>query len=147
MFLYNKLTSSLFISQIFSTFGEIRILLIMKRLLFILLIFTLFISCSSDDNEEDKYIDVNILNGVWETSFDESTKVSYEFNNGTVICSKIFNGEKTILFQDRFRLTTDKIIYYGAITPMRQSYILEDDYLFITDLIGDKSKYKYVKIK
>lgn len=122
----------------------------MKKLLFVLLVFPLFISCSSDDNEEYKWIDVNLLNGKWETLYNDTVNGIYEFDNGTVIYNayNILNGKNIISFKDRFRLTHDQIIYYGAITTKRQSYLIKDDSLFITDLIAiNKLEYKYVKKK
>jgi hypothetical protein len=116
-----------------------------KILLFTLLLisFIAFGSCSGDDTEEYKYIDVNILNGRWETTFDDTIKGRYEFNNGTVAYNtySVLSGKKIVSFEDRFRLTADKIIYYGAIMPMRQSYLIKDDSLFITGLKGPTFKY------
>ncbi|MBK5721222.1 hypothetical protein JGH11_10105 [Dysgonomonas sp. Marseille-P4677] len=119
----------------------------MKQLLYTLLILPLFISCSGDGEviNEVEYIDVNILNGTWEASIDADTKGVYSFRDGFVSYTRIIDGESEIWVNSKFKLTKNEILYYtNTAKGEKETYLLKDDSLFVTDFFN--KTYKYVKL-
>lgn len=121
----------------------------MKKLLFILFTLLFCVSCSNDEQkniDDQEYIDVNILNGKWEGLIDNDTKGIYEFINGHVIYTLTKDIDVQIWVNTKFKLTKSEILYSTTTAKGdKESYIINNDSLFITDLIGEK--YKYIKTK
>ena len=117
--------------------------LIMKHLLTLILLSTLFISCSKDD--EIVYLDPYILNGNWKHSvIVENGSVLnfvYFFRNGRVVYYSYPSegGEETTLVDTTFKLTETEIIFAEkTYLGKRVKYRIVGDTL----ISNEKTKYK-----
>lgn len=115
----------------------------MKHLLTLILLSTLFISCSKDD--EIVYLDPYILNGNWKHSvIVENGSVLnfvYFFRNGRVVYYSYPSegGEETTLVDTTFKLTETEIIFAEkTYLGKRVKYRIVGDTL----ISNEKTKYK-----
>lgn len=119
----------------------------MKKVLYLLLICTLFASCSSDDDkDETKYLDNKIIEGSWYWMKNGDSTVYIFKDNFTTrkIYDKYSQKEKQSFNMGSYKITTDRLIIGNATNG--KYYKLDADSLFIQEGVND-DLIKYIRVK
>lgn len=117
----------------------------MKKVLYLLLICTLFASCSSDDDkDETKYLDNKIIEGSWYwIQYTDSTVYTFTDIATRKVYNKYSLKETDSRLRGSYKVTETNILYSNG---SRNPYKLNNDSLWIMES-ADGTYTQYIRVK